>query len=64
VGTSLSPLPVKGYFATISCPAAKLRDYPRPLPADTRILVLRGNALRSTVEVDVLPSRSTCCRRG
>jgi len=57
VGTSQSPLSVKGYFATVSCPNRKLTDYPTHLPSETRILVLRGNALKSTAmsEGSVLP---------
>jgi len=54
VGTSLSPLAVKGYFATVSCPNRKLADFPAKLPSETRVLVLRGNALKSTA----LPDRS------
>jgi len=56
VGTSLSPLPVKGYFATVSCPNWKLAEYPAAVPPGTRILVLRGNALRSTATT-ALPAR-------
>jgi len=48
VGTSLSPMSVKGYFATVSCPNRKLTDFPTRLPPKTRILVMRGNALKST----------------
>jgi len=55
VGTSLSPLPVKGYFATVSCPNRKLADFPARLPAATSIAVLRGNALRSTVGLALPP---------
>ena len=48
VGTSLSPMSVKGYFATVSCPNRKLANFPTHLPSRTRILVMRGNALKST----------------
>jgi len=48
VGTSLSPLSIKGYFATVSCTNRKLTDFPARLPSETRIVVLRGNALTST----------------
>jgi len=60
VGTSLSPLPVKGYFATVSCPNCKLSSFPAGVPPDTSILVLRGNALNSTAAMSnasALPSR-------
>ena len=55
VGTSVSPLPVKGYFATVSCPNRKLAAFPTGLPSETRILVLRGNALRSTAPAGAGP---------
>jgi len=59
VGTSLSPLSVKGYFATVSCPNRKLTDFPSHMPSATTIAVLRGNALKSTVlsEGSVLPAQ-------
>ena len=49
VGTSLSPLTVKGYFATVSCPNRKLAAFPTRMPPETTIAVLRGNALKTTV---------------
>ena len=52
VGTSLSPLSVKGYFATVSCSNRKLTDFPARLPSETKILVLRGNAVKSTAPSD------------
>jgi len=52
VGTSLSPLSVKGYFATVSCPNRKLADFPTRMPSATTIAVLRGNALKSTALSD------------
>ena len=59
VGTSLSPLPVKGYFATVSCVNGKLVDLPARLPSTTSIAVLRGNAITSTAVGLALPARLT-----